>query len=151
MTAQTPGSMHEGGELGYALSHAIGAILDQPEQIAFTVIGDGESETGPLMAGWHNNKFINPKNDGAILPILDLNGFKISNSTLWARTSNENITQFFEGLGYSPRFIENDDIHDHMAYHKKAATIFDQAIEDIYKIQTDARENGKYDDGTIPK
>ena len=150
MTAQTPGSLHEGGELGYTLSHATGAILDQPEQIAFAVVGDGESETGPLMAGWHSTKFINPKNDGAVLPILDLNGFKISNPTLFARTSDEDMTKFFEGLGYSPRFIENDDIHDYMAYHQQAASIFDQAIEDIHQIQKDARENGKYQDGTIP-
>ena len=91
MTAQTPGSLHEGGELGYVLSHATGAILDQPEQIAFAVVGDGEAETGPLMTSWHSIKFINPKNDGAILPILDLNGFKISNPTLFARTSDVDI------------------------------------------------------------
>ncbi|GBG96384.1 phosphoketolase [Lactococcus termiticola] len=150
MTAQTPGSLHEGGELGYTLSHATGAILDQPEQIAFAVVGDGEAETGPLMAGWHSTKFINPKNDGAVLPILDLNGFKISNPTLFARTSDEDIEKFFEGLGYSPRYIENDEIHDYMAYHELAAKVFDQAIEDIHQIQKDARENGRYQDGEVP-
>ncbi|MDR0199089.1 MAG: phosphoketolase family protein [Streptococcaceae bacterium] len=150
MTAQTPGSLHEGGELGYTLSHATGAVLDQPDQIAFAVVGDGESETGPLMAGWHANKFINPKNDGAILPILDLNGFKISNPTLLARTSDVDIRKFLEGLGYSVRFIENEDIHDYMAYHKIAAKVFDQAIEDIQQIQKDARENGRYQNGEIP-
>ncbi|WP_220740751.1 phosphoketolase family protein [Leuconostoc miyukkimchii] len=150
MTAQTPGSLHEGGELGYSLSHAFGAVLDNPDQIAFAVVGDGEAETGPSMTSWHSTKFLNPKNDGAVLPILDLNGFKISNPTLFSRMSNEEITKFFEGLGYSPRFIENDDIHDYTAYHELAATVLDQAIEDIQGIQKDARENGKYADGVIP-
>ncbi|MDR0297065.1 MAG: phosphoketolase family protein [Streptococcaceae bacterium] len=150
MTAQTPGSLHEGGELGYTLSHATGAVLDQPDQIAFAVVGDGESETGPLMTGWHSNKFINPKNDGAVLPILDLNGFKISNPTLFARTSDVDIFKFFEGLGYSPRFIENDDIHDYMRYHQIAASTFDKAIEDIHQIQKDAREYGRYQNGEVP-
>ena len=150
MTAQTPGSIHEGGELGYVLSHATGAVLDQPEQIAFAVVGDGESETGPLMTGWHMNKFINPRTDGAVLPILDLNGFKISNPTIFARTSDENLVKFFEGLGYSPRFIENDDIHDYMRYHEIASSVLDAAIEDIQQIQKDARENGRYQDGEIP-
>ena len=150
MTAATPGSLHEGGELGYTLSHATGAILDQPEQIAFAVVGDGEAETGPLMTSWHSIKFINPKNDGAILPILDLNGFKISNPTMFARTADVDIRKFFEGLGYSPRFIENDDIHDYMAYHRIAARVFDQAIDDIHQIQEDAREHGRYQNGEVP-
>ncbi|MGY3742796.1 phosphoketolase family protein [Leuconostoc inhae] len=150
MTAQTPGSLHEGGELGYSLSHAFGAVLDNPEQIAFAVVGDGEAETGPSMTSWHSTKFLSAKNDGAVLPILDLNGFKISNPTIFSRMSHEEITKFFEGLGYSPRFIENDDIHDYTAYHELAAHVFDQAIEDIQAIQKDARENGKYEDGTIP-
>ncbi|WP_270313840.1 phosphoketolase [Leuconostoc citreum] len=150
MTAQTPGSLHEGGELGYSLSHAFGAVLDNPDQIAFAVVGDGEAETGPSMTSWHSTKFLNAKNDGAVLPILDLNGFKISNPTIFSRMSDEEITKFFEGLGYSPRFIENDDIHDYAAYHELAAKVFDQAIEDIQAIQKDARENGKYEDGTIP-
>ncbi|MFC4652328.1 phosphoketolase [Lactococcus nasutitermitis] len=150
MTAQTPGSLHEGGELGYTLSHATGAVLDQPEQIAFAVVGDGESETGPLMTGWHMNKFINPKTDGAVLPILDLNGFKISNPTLFARTSDVDIRKFFEGLGYSPRFIENEDIHDYARYHQIASETFDKAIEDIQQIQTDAREHDRYQNGEVP-
>ncbi|MFT9415586.1 MAG: phosphoketolase family protein, partial [Leuconostoc falkenbergense] len=150
MTAQTPGSLHEGGELGYSLSHAFGAVLDNPDQIAFAVVGDGEAETGPSMTSWHSTKFLNAKNDGAVLPILDLNGFKISNPTIFSRMSDEEITKFFEGLGYSPRFIENDDIHDYTAYHELAAKVLDQAIEDIQAIQKDARENGKYQDGTIP-
>ncbi|MFC6254052.1 phosphoketolase [Secundilactobacillus hailunensis] len=150
MTAQTPGSLHEGGELGYSLSHATGAVLDNPDQIAFTVVGDGEMETGPAMTAWNSIKFLNPKNDGAVLPILDLNGFKISNPTLFSRMSDDKIAKFFEGLGWSPRFLENDDIHDFMTYHEKAAKLFDQAIADIKQIQKDARENGKYEDGTIP-
>ncbi|WP_072152410.1 phosphoketolase [Weissella viridescens] len=149
MTAQTPGSLHEGGELGYSLSHAVGAVLDNPDQLGFTVVGDGEAETGPSMTAWHGIKFLNPKTDGAVLPILDLNGFKISNPTLFARMSDEEISKFFEGLGWSPRFIENDDIHDYMAYHEKAAQVFDQAIEDIQAIQKDARENDRYQDGEI--
>lgn len=149
MTAQTPGSLHEGGELGYSLSHATGAILDNPDQIAFTVIGDGEVETGPAMTAWHSIKFISPKNDGAVLPILDVNGFKISNPTIFSRMSDEEITKFFEGLGYSPRFIEGSEIHDYMAYHELAAKVLDQAIEDIQAIQKDARENGRYADGEV--
>lgn len=149
MTAQTPGSLHEGGELGYSLSHATGAVLDNPDQIAFTVVGDGEAETGPSMTAWHSIKFLNPKNDGAVLPILDLNGFKISNPTIFSRMSDEEITKFFEGLGYSPRFIENDDIHDYMAYHELAADVFDKAIEDIHAIQKAAREDGRYIDGEV--
>ncbi|MGI1750811.1 phosphoketolase family protein [Levilactobacillus brevis] len=150
MTAQTPGSLHEGGELGYSLSHATGAVLDNPDQIAFMVVGDGEVETGPAMTAWNSIKFLNPKNDGAVLPILDLNGFKISNPTIFSRMSDDKIAKFFEGLGWSPRFLENDDIHDYMTYHEKAAKLFDQAIADIKQIQKDARENGKYEDGTIP-
>ena len=150
-TAQTPGSLHEGGELGYSLSHAYGAVLDNPEYVGFAVVGDGESETGPSMASWHSIKFINPKNDGAVLPILDLNGWKISNPTLFSRYSDEELTKFFEGLGFKPYFIENDDIHDYMKYHEETAKIFDQALEEIQQIQKDARENGKYQDGEIAK
>ncbi|WP_341778152.1 phosphoketolase family protein [Levilactobacillus sp. HBUAS70063] len=149
MTAQTPGSLHEGGELGYSLSHATGAVLDNPDQIAFTVVGDGEVETGPAMTAWNSIKFLNPKNDGAVLPILDVNGFKISNPTIFSRMSDDKIAKFFEGLGWSPRFLENDDIHDYMTYHEKAAKLFDQAIADIKQIQKDARENGRYQDGEI--
>lgn len=151
MTAQTPGSLHEGGELGYSLSHATGAILDQPDQLAFTVVGDGEAETGPSMTAWHSIKFLNPKNDGAVLPILDLNGFKISNPTIFSRMSDEEITKFFEGLGYHPMFIENDDIHDYMAYHEQTAKVLDQAVEEIQAIQKDARQNDRYQDGEVAK
>ncbi|KRM10228.1 phosphoketolase family protein [Paucilactobacillus suebicus] len=150
MTAQTPGSLHEGGELGYSLSHATGAVLDNPDQIAFTVVGDGEAETGPAMTAWHSIKFLNPKNDGAVLPTLDLNGFKISNPTIFSRMSDVEITKFFEGLGYSPRFLENNEIHDFETYHEKAAKIYDRAIEDIKDIQSDARDKGRYQDGEVP-
>lgn len=149
-TAQTPGSLHEGGELGYSLSHGVGAILDNPDQIGFVVVGDGESETGPLTTAWQSNKFINPITDGAVLPVLDLNGFKISNPTILSRYKDEQLVKYFEGFGWKPYFIENDDIHDYMTYHKLAAKVFDEAIEDIKQIQKDARENGRYQDGEVP-
>ena len=101
---ETPGSIHEGGELGYALSHAAGAVLDNPDVIAATVIGDGEGETGPLMAGWLSNTFLNPVNDGAILPIFYLNGGKIHNPTIFERKTDEELALFFEGLGWKPIF-----------------------------------------------
>lgn len=103
---ETPGSIHEGGELGYALSHATGAILDNPEVIAATVVGDGEAETGPLASGWFSNVFINPVNDGAVLPILYLNGGKISNPTILSRKSNADLAKYFEGMGWKPYFVE---------------------------------------------
>lgn len=106
---ETPGSIHEGGELGYALSHATGAILDNPDVIAATVVGDGEAETGPLAGGWFSNVFINPVNDGAVLPILYLNGGKISNPTILSRKSNEDLANYFEGLGWNPYFVEGTD------------------------------------------
>ncbi|MFZ2495115.1 MAG: phosphoketolase, partial [Trichococcus flocculiformis] len=106
---ETPGSIHEGGELGYSLSHATGAIFDNPEVIAATVVGDGEAETGPLAAGWFSNVFINPVTDGAVLPILYLNGGKISNPTILDRKSNEELTQYFNGMGWEPLFVEGTD------------------------------------------
>ena len=115
---ETPGSIHEGGELGYALSHATGAILDNPDVIAATVIGDGEAETGPLNAGWFSNTFITPVNDGAVLPILYLNGGKIHNPTILARKTDEELTHLFEGFGWKPYFVEGKDpevIHGQMA------------------------------------
>ncbi len=108
-SAQTPGSIHEGGELGYALSHATGAILDNPDVIAAVVTGDGETETGPLAASWFSNTFINPISDGAILPIVHMNGFKISNPTILSRKSDEDLTKYFEGMGWKPYFVEGDD------------------------------------------
>ncbi|MCZ2491248.1 phosphoketolase family protein [Dellaglioa carnosa] len=144
---ETPGSIHEGGELGYSLSHAAGAILDNPDVIAATVIGDGESETGPLATSWFSNVFINPVNDGAVLPILDMNGFKISNPTILSRKSDADLTKYFEGMGWDPIFVEGTDpeiIHPDMA--KK----MDLAIEKIKAIQTEARKHPA-EEATMPK
>ena len=115
---QTPGSIHEGGELGYSLSHAYGAILDNPDLIAACVIGDGEAETGPLAASWHSNKFVNPATDGAVLPILHLNGFKIANPTVLARITGDELESLLRGYGHDPLFVEGDDptlMHQAMA------------------------------------
>lgn len=135
---ETPGSIHEGGELGYALSHATGAILDNPDVIAATVIGDGESETGPLAAGWFSNTFINPVNDGAVLPILYLNGGKISNPTILSRKSNEDLIKYFEGMGWKPYIVEGDDPKK---VHPIMAETLDHVIEEIHTIQEDARKH----------
>ncbi|MDG0055934.1 phosphoketolase family protein [Paenibacillus sp. P2(2022)] len=135
---ETPGSIHEGGELGYSLSHGVGAILDNPNLISAVVIGDGEAETGPLAASWFSNRFINPITDGAVLPILHLNGFKISNPTIMSRQSKEELTSFFKGLGWEPFFVEGED-PDHM--HPEMAKVLDTAIEKIEAIQKNAREN----------
>lgn len=139
---ETPGSIHEGGELGYALSHATGAILDNPDVIAATVIGDGEGETGPLMAGWLSNTFINPVNDGAVLPIFYLNGGKIHNPTIFERKTDEELSQFFEGLGWKPIFADVVELsEDHAAAHALFAEKLDQAIQEIKTIQSEARQN----------
>src|SRR3989454_5314759 len=106
---ETPGSIHEGGELGYALAHAFGAVFDNPDLIAACVIGDGEAETGPLAASWHSNKFLNPARDGAVLPILHLNGYKIANPTVLARVSKDELTSLLAGYGHKPYFVEGDD------------------------------------------
>lgn len=138
---ETPGSIHEGGELGYALSHATGAILDNPDVIAATVIGDGEGETGPLMAGWLSNTFINPVNDGAVLPIFYLNGGKIHNPTIFERKTDEELSQFFEGLGWKPIFADVVGLsEDHAAAHALFAEKLDQAIQEIKTIQSEARQ-----------
>lgn len=134
---ETPGSIHEGGELGYSISHATGAILDHPDLIAVPFIGDGEAETGPLMTSWLSNVFINPVNDGAVLPVLHLNGAKISNPTILSRKSNEELTHLFNGFGWEPLFIEGDDPEK---MHRLAAEVFDQAIERIHCIQAEARK-----------
>ena len=141
---ETPGSIHEGGELGYSLSHATGAILDNPDLIAAAVVGDGEAETGPLATSWQSNKFINPIHDGAVLPILDLNGFKISNPTILSRESNETLTKYFEGLGWHPIIVEGEDPEK---LHPKLAQAMDEAIEEIKAIQKHARETG---DDSLP-
>lgn len=141
---ETPGSIHEGGELGYSISHATGAILDNPDLIVAAVVGDGEAETGPLATSWQSNKFINPINDGAVLPILDLNGFKISNPTILSRESNENLQKYFEGMGWHPIFVEGDDPEK---LHPLMAQALDQAIEEIKAIQANARQNN---DASLP-
>lgn len=135
---ETPGSIHEGGELGYVISHATGAILDNPDLIAAAVVGDGEAETGPLATSWQSNKFINPIHDGAVLPILNLNGFKISNPTILGRESNETLTKYFEGLGWEPIIVEGTDP---IKMHPEMAKAMDHAISRIKEIQKNAREN----------
>jgi len=132
----TPGSIHEGGELGYSLSHAFGAAFDNPGLIVACVIGDGEAETGPLATAWQSNKFLDPITDGAVLPILHLNGYKISNPTILARIEGEELEQFLRGCGWAPRFVEGDD-PDTM--HELMATAMESAIEEIGRIQTTAR------------
>lgn len=143
---ETPGSIHEGGELGYSLSHATGAILDNPNVIAAAVIGDGEAETGPLSAGWFSNTFINPVNDGAVLPILYLNGGKIHNPTILARRTDEELTQFFNGLGWDAIFVEGTDPEK---VHPLMAEKLDEAIEKIQAIQKEARAK-KAEEATMP-
>src|SRR5450755_4338350 len=132
----TPGSIHEGGELGYSLSHAFGAAFDNPGLIVACVIGDGEAETGPLATAWQSNKFLDPVTDGAVLPILHLNGYKISNPTILARIESEELEQFLRGCGWAPLFVEGDDPE---AMHQLMAGVLEQAIEDIRRIQTNAR------------
>ncbi len=136
---ETPGSIHEGGELGYALVHAYGAVFDNPDLLACCVVGDGESETGPLAASWHSNKFINPARDGAVLPILHLNGYKIANPTVLGRLSDEQLNHLFTGYGYEPHFVEGD--HPEPMHQLMAATL-DNVIEKIRVIQLQARSNG---------
>ena len=136
---ETPGSIHEGGELGYALSHAYGAAFDNPELIVACVIGDGEAETGALATSWHSNKFLNPVHDGAVLPILHLNGYKIANPTVLARIPHEELEQLFRGYGYEPYFVEGSDP---AVVHQKMAGTLDAAIAGIQAIQRDARANG---------
>lgn len=136
---ETPGSIHEGGELGYAVSHAYGAVFDNPGLIAACVVGDGEAETGPLAAAWHSNKFLNPARDGAVLPILHLNGYKIANPTLLARISREELENLFIGYGYKPYFVEGAEP---LAMHQLMASTMNTIIAEIKSIQNDARLNG---------
>ena len=136
----TPGSIHEGGELGYALSHAYGAAFDNPDLLVCCVIGDGEAETGPMAASWHSNKFLDPARDGAVLPILHLNGYKIANPTLLARLSDEELEHLFLGYGYKPYFLEGDDPE---TMHQKMADALDVIIAEIKTIQEKAREEGR--------
>ncbi len=136
---ETPGSIHEGGELGYALSHAYGAVFDNPDLIAACVVGDGEAETGPLAAAWHSNKFLNPVRDGVVLPILHLNGYKIANPTLLARIPHAELESLLVGYGYKPYFVEGSDP---ALMHQQMAAVLDTAIAEIQAIQQDARVHG---------
>ncbi|MFM8524404.1 MAG: phosphoketolase [Cyanobacteriota bacterium] len=138
-TPETPGSIHEGGELGYVLSHACGAVFDNPELIALACVGDGEAETGPLATSWHINKFLNPISDGTVLPVLHLNGYKIANPTLLARMPVEELTSLMRGYGWDPILVEG---HDPAAMHRRMATAMDQAIERIQTIRHQARSRG---------
>jgi xylulose-5-phosphate/fructose-6-phosphate phosphoketolase len=141
----TPGSIHEGGELGYSLSHAFGAAFDNPDLVVACVIGDGEAETGPLATAWQSNKFLDPITDGAVLPILHLNGYKISNPTVLARIEPEELEQFLRGCGWIPHFVEGDDPEQ---MHQLMAGTLDKVIEDIKRLQSDARRTG---DPTRPR
>lgn len=141
----TPGSIHEGGELGYSISHAFGAAFDNPGLIVACVVGDGEAETGPLATAWHSNKFLNPITDGAVLPILHLNGYKISNPTLLARIEQEELEQFYRGCGWVPYFVEGDDP---LTMHQLMAAAMEKAIEEIHRIKTNAHDNN---DNTRPR
>ena len=136
---ETPGSIHEGGELGYALVHAYGAAFDNPDLLVCCVVGDGEAETGPLATSWHSNKFLNPARDGAVLPVLHLNGYKIAGPTVLARLPNEELEQLFAGYGYKPHFVEGSDP---MTMHQRMAAVLDEALAEIRAIQADARERG---------
>jgi xylulose-5-phosphate/fructose-6-phosphate phosphoketolase len=139
VTPETPGSIHEGGELGYALTHAFGAAFDNPGLTVFCVVGDGEAETGPLAASWHSNKFTNPATDGAVIPILHLNGYKIANPTVLARIPEAELIALFEGYGYRPYIVAGDDPQ---LVHQKMAATLDRALDEIRAIQRSAREGG---------
>ena len=139
-TPETPGSIHEGGELGYSISHAYGTVYDRPDLIAVVMVGDGESETGPLATSWHSNKFVNPITDGAVLPVLHLNGYKINNPTLLARISHEELEALFVGYGYTPYFVEGSDPP---SMHQAMAATLEHCVLEIRKFQEDARASGR--------
>ncbi|KAK0649473.1 XFP N-terminal domain-containing protein [Cercophora newfieldiana] len=139
-TPETPGSIHEGGELGYSISHAFGAVFDHPELIALTMVGDGEAETGPLATSWHSTKFLNPITDGAVLPVLHLNGYKINNPTILARISHKELENLFIGYGYQPYFVEGNDVD---TMHQAMAATLEHCVSEIRKFQKQARESGK--------
>ena len=145
---QTPGSFHEGGELGYSLLHAYGAALDNPELTVFCVIGDGEAETGPLAASWHANKFLNPASDGAVLPILHLNGYKIANPTILARIAEPDLLDLLSGYGYHPRVVEVSLGTNPATAHQDMAATLDACLDDIAAIQSRARYHG---DVSLPR
>jgi len=139
-TPETPGSIHEGGELGYSVSHAYGTVYDRPDLITLVMVGDGEAETGPLATSWHSNKFLNPITDGAVLPVLHLNGYKINNPTLLARISHEELESLFVGYGYTPLFVEGSDPR---SMHQAMAATLEHCVLEIRKIQKEARRSGK--------
>lgn len=138
-TPETPGSIHEGGELGYSISHAFGAVFDKPDLIALTMVGDGEAETGPLATSWHSNKFLNPINDGAVLPVLHLNGYKINNPTVLARVSHDELRSLFIGYGWEPYFVEGADLP---TMHQAMAATMEKCVTTIKEIQKEARSSG---------
>jgi xylulose-5-phosphate/fructose-6-phosphate phosphoketolase len=138
-TPETPGSIHEGGELGYSVSHAFGAAFDNPDLLVAVVVGDGEAETGPLATSWHSNKFLNPVRDGAVLPILNLNGYKINNPTLLSRISHEELENLFKGYGWTPYFVEGSDPE---VMHQRMAAVMEHCVTEIRKIQETARAGG---------
>ncbi|PVV10220.1 MAG: phosphoketolase [gamma proteobacterium symbiont of Ctena orbiculata] len=146
-TPETPGSIHEGGELGYSISHAFGAAFDNPDLIVAVAVGDGEAETGPLATAWHSNKFLNPSRDGAVLPILHLNGYKINNPTILSRISNEELNHLFLGYGWAPHFVEGDDPR---LMHQQMAETLDRCLEEIQAIQHSARNGGQITRGHWP-
>jgi xylulose-5-phosphate/fructose-6-phosphate phosphoketolase len=139
-TPETPGSLHEGGELGYSISHAFGTVFDHPDLIALTMVGDGEAETGPLATSWHSTKFLNPITDGAVLPVLHLNGYKINNPTLLARISHKELEQLFLGYGWTPYFVEGSDLP---SMNQAMAATMERCIIEIKQYQKQARESGK--------
>ncbi|HEV2280525.1 MAG TPA: phosphoketolase family protein, partial [Acidobacteriaceae bacterium] len=144
-TPETPGSIHEGGELGYSLSHAFGAAFDNPDLIVTCVVGDGEAETGPLATSWHSNKFLNPVRDGVVLPVLHLNGYKIANPTIMGRMPHRELEWLFGGYGWNPYFVEGDDPQ---ALHPVMAATLERCVEEVRTIQREAREEGKLTGGT---
>ena len=138
VSPECPGSIHEGGELGYSLSHAFGAAFDNPDLVVACIVGDGEAETGPLATAWHSNKFLNPITDGAVLPILHLNGYKIANPTIFARIEPEELDQLLRGYGWTPYYVEGDDPE---TMHQLMAEVLERAITEIRHIQSCARTN----------
>jgi xylulose-5-phosphate/fructose-6-phosphate phosphoketolase len=139
-TPETPGSIHEGGELGYSVSHAFGAAFDNPDLLVAVAVGDGEAETGPLATAWHSTKFLNPIRDGAVLPILHLNGYKINNPTILSRISHEELRDLFRGYVWTPHFVEGDDPVD---MHRRMAATLDECLVHIRAVQQEARASGR--------
>src|SRR5947209_11284018 len=139
-TPEVPGSIHEGGELGYSVSHAFGAAFDNPDLIVSVVVGDGEAETGPLATSWHSNKFLNPIRDGAVLPILHLNGYKINNPTILSRISKSELENLFKGYGWTPYFVEGNDP---LVVHQQIAATMERCVLEIRRAQQEARASGK--------